>query len=360
MNARDAESLYSRCSYFFGHPPQRAKARLLEAADGLHDERPDRYGTGELLERVEKRVADLLGKESAVFMPGGIMAQQAALRAHADRNRINTVALHPRSHLYESEAGAFEILHPLRGIPIGSRVAMFTIDDLRAVTEPIGTLLMELPDRNLGGTLRPWDELDEIVTWARERGIRVHLDGARLWESAPYYGRSFAEIASLFDTVYVSMYKVLNAIAGAVLAGPAEIVNEARTWQIRHGGRLFQQFPMAITAWQGLERYLPRVPLYVKRAGSIASQLHAFDGVRVVPDPPPTNMMHVYVRGDHERLSEAALAASAETKLWLRSAFQQTAVPGWSMFEIHCSEGSLALDDAVLRATFERLLERLG
>ena len=359
MNARDAETVLSRCTHFFGHPPQRAKARLLDAAEGLHDERPDRYGIGELLERVEKRVAELLGKESAVFMPSGIMAQQSALRAHAARSRIHTVALHPRSHLYESEAGAFELLHPLRGIPVGSRVAMFTIDDLRNVTEPIGTLLVEVPDRNLGGTLRPWDELDHIVTWARERDIRLHLDGARLWESAPYYGRSFSEIAALFDTVYVSMYKVLNAIAGAVLAGPAEIINEARTWQIRHGGRLISQFPMAVTAWQGLERYLPRIPLYVKRAASIASVLRAYDRVRIAPDQPPTNMMHVYVQGDHERLSEAALAASAETGLWLTSAWQQTAVPGWSMFEINCSEGALALDDAVLRTTFERLLERL-
>ena len=94
-----------------------------------------------------------------------------------------------------------------------------TLDDLKAVQAPIGILLIELPQREIGGMLPSWDNLTEIVAYARECGMFLHLDGARLWESQPFYDRSYAEICDLFDTVYVSFYKVLNGISSAMLLG---------------------------------------------------------------------------------------------------------------------------------------------
>lgn len=341
----------------FGHLPRTAKERLLEIAAGLMDEAPDRYGAGELVERLEHRVAELLGKEATVFMPSGVMAQQAALRVHAEQSGNRLVALHPRSHLLESESNAFEVLHGLRGVALGAATQMSSAADVRALDEPVGTLLLELPDRNLGGTLRPWDDLCALLEAARERGMRIHLDGARLWECSPFYQRPYAEIARSFDTVYVSMYKVLNGLAGAVLAGPAEIITQARVWQIRHGGRLVTQFPMLASAWQGLDAYLPRIPLYVDRAARIAQVFREFKGVRVVPSSPPTNMMHVYLDGDRERLESALLGAAASTGLKLAGSLRPTPVDGWSMFEVHCSEGALLVDDALIRRCVTQVLE---
>ncbi|MDQ2681052.1 MAG: beta-eliminating lyase-related protein [Candidatus Eremiobacteraeota bacterium] len=351
----DRADVLAGCTRFFGTPPRSMKARLLEIAEELNNvERPDLYGGGELLESFESEMARLLGKEAAVFMPSGTMAQQIALRIHADHIENRNVAMHPQSHLFVSEANAFQTLHPLHGIPVGDRSRLFTLTDLEAVRERIGSLLIELPERNIGGALRRWSELKAMTDWARSRGIALQMDGARLWESQPYYDRPLAEIAGLFDSVYVSFYKVLGAIAGAALAGPKSLIDEARVWQQRHGGRLVAQYPMILSARSGLRRYLHRIPLYCKRAREIAAILDAMDGVDITPNPPPTNMFHGYVRGEMSLLEQAALRVSQGSSVWLIGRFQTTENPAMQMFELTCGEGSLSITDSEVQDLFSR------
>ncbi|MDP9019104.1 MAG: beta-eliminating lyase-related protein, partial [Candidatus Eremiobacteraeota bacterium] len=281
----------SACTRTFGHLPQTARERLLEIARSAGvNERPDRYGGGAMLEEFEVQIASLLGKEAAVFMPSGTMAQQIALRLHADASGNRRVGLHPQSHLVVSEEDAYERLSGLHGTLLGQRHRLYTIADLDALKELPGSLLIELPERNIGGILRPWEDLVDIVQWARTRKIALHMDGARLWESQPFYGRSHAEIAALFDTVYVSFYKGLNGLAGAALAGPKAHVDAARLWQQRHGGRLVQLYPYVLSAREGLARYLPRMEAYRERAVQIATVLSEFERITVTPNPPHTNM----------------------------------------------------------------------
>ena len=346
------------CTRFFGHPSKNARARLLEIADvAAPDEYPDRYGGGELLESFEREIAALLGKEDAVFMPSGTMAQQIALRVHTESRGTRNVALHPQSHLIVSENSAMQFVHGLQPIPVGDRNALFSVRDLEAIADPLAALLLELPERNIGGALRPWEQLAEICEWANGRGIALHLDGARLWESQPFYGKSAAELAAPFDTVYVSFYKILNAVAGAALAGPKDVIAQARAWQWRHGGRLVQQYPMILSARDGLQRYLSRIPLYCERAKTLAGVFASFPDVAVTPSPPHTNMMHVFVRGDRSRLEQAALRVSQESRVWMPAGWSQTQVPGVQMFELSCGEGSLEIADDEVRELFGRLLD---
>lgn len=118
-------------------------------------------------------------------------------------------------------------------------------------------LVVELPQRGLGGQLPPWDAQ---VAWARERGAAAHLDGACLWEAAAGYGRTLAEVAALFDTTNVSFYKGLGALPGCCLAGPADVVAEVREWRQRMGGTLFGLWPGAASALSCLRRRLPLMP----------------------------------------------------------------------------------------------------
>lgn len=321
------------------------------------DEYPDRYGTGNLLESFEREIADLLGKESAVFMLSGTMAQQIALRVHCDPRALNTVALHPQSHLLVSENDAVHRLQGLHTIPVGDRNRLYTLEDLQSVRERIGAVLLELPERNIGGALRPWSEVEGIAAWVRKNNVALHLDGARLWESQPFYSMPLSAMADPFDTVYVSFYKILGAMAGAALAGPKNVIDEARGWQWRYGGRLVQQFPFIVSARQGLRRYLPSVPKYCARARDIAAILSQYADVEVTPDPPQTNMMHVYVRGSQERLQQAALQISHETGVFMPAAWNSTAMPQWTMFELSCGEGSLTISDNEVRELFGRLFE---
>ena len=154
-----------------------------------------------------------------MYVPSGVMAQQAVLRVHADARGRRTVVFHPMCHLEQHEEQAHQRLHGLIGRPAGGRDRLITLADLTAIAEAPAALLLELPQRDLGGQQPEWDDLVAQVGWARERGAAAHLDGARLWESAAGYEKSPAEISALFDTVYVSFYKGIGALAGCCVPG---------------------------------------------------------------------------------------------------------------------------------------------
>src|SRR5437899_1604422 len=121
------------------------------------------------------------------------------------------------------------------------------------------------------------------------RAVRWPLDGARIWGTSPYLGHELTEIAALADTVYVSFYKTLGGISGAALAGPADLIAQARAWRHRYGGMLYQQWPAALAALAGLDAVLPRIPGYVRHARTVAEALAGVPGARVHPEPPHTH-----------------------------------------------------------------------
>jgi threonine aldolase len=184
------------------------------------------------------------------------------------------------------------------------------------------------------------------------------MDGARLWEVAAYYGRSYAEIASLFDSVYVSFYKGVGAITGAALAGPAEFVAEARIWQRRHGGNLLHLWPYVLSARIALRERLPRFASYHAKAVEIAAALAQVDGVILKPDPPQTHMAHVYLRGESEALLDASAELAREQGLALFTWLRPAPIPGYAMFELNIGDGALELTGDEVAGHFARVLQR--
>ncbi len=246
------EELRGGCTRFLAGHGRRSPAEVLaEVHEVLGEVESDRYGTGGVVAELEAEVAGLLGKPAAVVMPSGTMAQQIALRVHADRTGRRTVLWHPTCHLALWEDQAAERLHGLHGRPVGTPTELITVDDLDGVAEYAAVLLLELPQREIGGRLPDWDDLVAQTELARSHGTATHLDGARLLESLPFYQRDAAEVASLFDSVYLSLYKGLGGVAGCVLAGEEQLVAEAREWRHRHGGTLFGLWPYAAAGLRG-------------------------------------------------------------------------------------------------------------
>jgi len=241
---------------------------------------------------------------------------------------------------------------------VGSPYRLMMLDDLKKVSEPLAALLLELPQREIGGQLPTWDELTAMVDWARERHIALHLDGARLWECQPFYQRSYAEIAGLFDSVYVSFYKILGGITGAMLLGPEDIIAEARIWQRRHGGNLVRMFPFVLSAKHGLETRFNRMEQYHTKAIEIAAVLAAFPQIEIVPNPPHTNMLHVFIRGDADRLEQAALDIAREQKVWLINNFMPSQIPAYHKFELTVGDGALEFSGEEIKLLFETLLKQ--
>ena len=335
------------------------RARLESLAEAVDErERADRYGEGERLERLERRTADLLGKEASVFMPSGTMAQQIAMRIWCDRRGSRTIAFHPTCHLELHEEKGYERLHGLHATLVGDPNGLVALADLERLREPVAALLLELPQREIGGRLPEWDDLVAQTAWARGHDVALHLDGARLWEAQPYYDRPHAEIAGLFDSVYVSFYKGLGGMAGAVLAGDAELVAEARVWQRRHGGTLVTMFPYVIAAETALDERLERMPAYLDHARDLAAALATVDGLEIVPDPPQTPLFHVHLVGGHDALADAALSVAEERKVLLFADPSSTDSPRRQRHEVMVGEVTLALSPEEVRDLYAEILAR--
>jgi len=306
------------CSNWLNGDGPRPVASLL--ATIAENTEPDRYGDGGVVTELEHEVASLLAKPAALFFPTGTMAQQTTLRVLADRTPSRNIAFHPMCHLVQHEEGAFERLHGLNAVPVGSHFDPMTVKDLANVRDPLAALLIELPQRDLGGVLPAWSELEAQVAWARERGAFVHLDGARLWEAAPFYARSAkkspADIAGLFDTVYVSFYKGLGGLAGCCVAGETDVIEELSQWRIRHGGRMFMMWPYAASALSVLRSRPQDMPGYWRRAQAIARGLRGVLDVEVLPEQVRSPMMHLRLSIDIKCFEHNVRRLAREQDLW--------------------------------------------
>src|SRR6266516_4833782 len=354
LSPAEQAALRDRCSVFLaGHGPVTAADLLAGIPAGTAT---DHYGEGGVVAELETEIAGLLGKSAAVFLPSGTMAQQSVLRVHADRRQRKTVIFHPMCHLDRHEGQAYQRLHGLTGRPAGGLDRLLTVGDLRSIAEPAAALLIELPQRDLGGQQPDWDDLQAQVAWARGRGAAAHLDGARLWESAAGYAKPPAEIAALFDTVYVSFYKGIGALPGCCVAGPADILAEVREWRQRMGGTLFGLWPNAASALTCLRRRLPLMPAYLRHARASGAALADAIGVRVVPDPPQVPMMHLLLNTTQDRFTAAARHLAAEQGIWAWPKAMPTIDPGIQRVELSVGDATCALEPDRVRDIIAALI----
>ena len=313
-------TLAAQCDRFLGGDGPRSASSLLQQIPP--DTALDVYGDGGVVEELEGHVAQLLGKERALFLPTGIMTQQATLRVLTDRRHNPRVAFHPLCHLRTHEENAFERLHGLHEVLAGSRFAPLdpvSVETLNEIKEPLGALLLELPQRDIGGYLPTWRELESQVAWARERGVALHLDGARLWEAAPYYAatakKGLADISALFDTVYVSFYKGLGGISGSCVAGDADVIDEVSLWRTRHGGRPYMLWPYAASALSVLRTRPGDMAGYYRRARALAKRLREVEGVEVLPDDVRSPLMHLRFRATKSEMESRVRRIASEQRV---------------------------------------------
>ena len=357
------QALRKRCAVIvpgFETPDPAGEFRRLADWCERHGVAHDTYGKGALVEDFERKVAALLGKPAAAFMPSGVMAQQCALRIWTERKRLDRFAMHPTCHLANHEEQAYAALMGWHGVPVGDRLHPLLAADLEAVAQPLACLIVELPIREAGGQLPAWNELEALKAAARARGIALHMDGARLWESAPFYERPHAEIAAGFDSVYVSLYKGVGAPAGAMLAGDAAFVDEARLWRKRMGGTLYHMSPMVAAAAMRFDERLALMPALHRRARAFAQALGGRSGLRVNPALPHTNMLHLHLAAHADAVLDARDRLAEDSGWWLFDGVRATEVPGWSVTEITVGDRLLAVDDAQLMPAFDRLCAGAG
>lgn len=325
QNKKSLNESYSKTAYpLIGHGARTAEV-LLEAFDDVDGGKSaDMYGRGAIIEDFQSRMAEALGKEAAVFFPSGTMAQQIALRIWCDEAGLKKVAYHPLCHLEIHEEDGLKELHHIEPILLADKDRLITLEDVQRLDERISCLLLELPQREIGGQLPDYGELEAISAFCRANGIKLHLDGARLFEITPYYGKSAAEICALFDSVYVSFYKGIGGIAGAILAGNAEFTAKSKIWKRRHGGDLVSLYPYIVSSDYYYKLRIGRMKQYYEEAKELAMLFNQCEGIQTRPEFPVSNMFHVHFRMSMERLEPLLVDVLDETGVGLVSYLRET------------------------------------
>jgi threonine aldolase len=301
----------------------REYATLLNRLCQSKDVSDDNYLLGGEVEEFEKHWAQLLGKETAVFMPSGTLANQLALRVLAGGKR--RVIVPEMSHIYNDTGDACQTLSGLTLLPLAAGKATFTRAEVEAVltrtaggrvATEVGAIAIESPIRRLSGQMFDWDEAKRISALARDRGIGMHLDGARLFIASAYTGISPAEYSAAFDTVYVSLWKYFNCGIGAILAGPKRVLDGMFHVRRMFGGNLATGWNAALVARHYMDGFDGRLKAAVEVSEAFYSAMARHPRVRIERVPNGTNLTRVTFNGANaadvaKRLGERGIAMSA-------------------------------------------------
>jgi threonine aldolase len=277
---------------------------------------PDSYSLGGVVEELETQCARILGKERAIFMPTGTLANHMAVRALAGGS--SRVIVQEPSHFYQDEGDCAQTLSNLTLMPLAPGRATFTADEVQRlldqtnggrVVSRVSVIAVETPVRRKQGEYFDAGELAKVIAIAKREGIRLHLDGARLFLQAAYTGDRVADYAQPFDTVYVSLYKYFNAASGAILAGPRDVIDGMYHGRRMFGGGLNTVWPFALVALHHLDGFGERYSRAVAISEEWIRGLQRHEAFVVERIPSGTNLFRLRVRGTDPAAFQKRLAA---------------------------------------------------
>ena len=257
----------------------------------------DVFGEDPTVNRLEEYVAELLGKEAALYAPSGTMCNQIGV--FVNTNRGDEVLLHEGAHIFNYEAGAPALLSGVQAKPLPGEGGVISPEALRSAVRPENVhfprprlLCLENTHNTAGGKVFPLEDFAEVAAAAKEVGLRVHLDGARLFNAQAATGIPAHEWCGHADTVSVCSSKGLGAPVGSLLAGSGEAITEARRARKAFGGGMRQAGVIAAGSLYAFEHHIDRLPEDHERAKKLAAGLRDA-GYKV--DPPDTNIVVVEV-----------------------------------------------------------------
>lgn len=296
----------------------------------------DSFSRDGVVTELEKRVAESFGKEYAVWLPTGTLANHMAVRLLAGNRR--RVLVQAESHLYNDCGDCVQTLSNLNMVPLAPGKATFTLDEVQEmahrgdggrVAVPIGAIQIETPVRRQQGEHFDLKELKKISAWAKEHKVGMHLDGARIYLEAGHTKVPVREYAALFDTVYVSMYKYFNAASGAILAGPRALLENVYHPRRMFGGGLHEVWPFAAVALHYFDGFDQRYRRAVDTAETVIATLAKDGNFEIERIPRGTNIFRLRLRGVNglvyqQRLLLAGVTAAEPVNEWFTLRVNET------------------------------------
>lgn len=291
-------------------------AAVLAEVIGSRGITADNYSNGGLIAEIEQAFAARLGKQAAMFVPTGTLANQLALRMLAGNDR--RVLVQADSHIACDSGDAATTLSGLNLVPLAAGGTALELAEVQRAVElaaggrvpmKVGVIAIENPIRRRDHTMVDAVELERICRYAREQGIRLHLDGARLFNLPQHSGRTVREHAALFDTVYVSLWKHFNGAAGAILAGDAAFIDGLFHVRRMFGGSLPQAWPQVAPVLRYLDDYEAQYARAWQTAEVLLERLRADGRFAISRLPNGTCRFMLRVPGHDAGALKAGLAA---------------------------------------------------
>jgi threonine aldolase len=331
-------------------PTPRMRHAMMEAEVG-----DDVYGEDPTVNRLERRAAEIAGKEAALFVPTGTMGNTIAVKLHTEPGQ--EVICDSRSHVldYELAMVAWFSSCVVRAIPTANGILSW--DEVRRAIRPLGphwapTGLIEIENTHnmAGGTVYPLSAIREICDGAHERGLKVHMDGARVFNAAAAMGVPMAEIVAPVDTVMFCLSKALGAPVGSMLAGPAALIAKGRLYRKRLGGGMRQAGILAAAGLIALEETPGKLAEDHCNAKFLAEGLSRIAGIAVDPARVATNIVVFDVGGT--RLAGAEISARLKQRGVLINPINDRlmrAVTHYDVDRAQCAAALEAMADAVVQ-----------
>jgi len=270
-------------------PGMRAAMAAAEVGDDVWHEDPT-------VNRLEERVAKLLGKEACVYVPSGTMSNQIAVRAHTQPG--DEMICDASCHVLNYEAGGPAVLSGVTAKPLPGDYGILDVTQFEGQIRPdnehaVRTRLVCLENTHNrgGGKVYPLEKIQAISAWARRNNLAMHLDGARLWNAVVATGIPAATWAAEFDTVSVCFSKGLGAPVGSALSGPRDLIARARRSRKLFGGGMRQAGVLAAAVIYALDNHVERLAEDHHNARVIAAAIRDVPGLRLTPPEVDTNII---------------------------------------------------------------------
>ncbi len=291
-------------------PTRAMREAMMDAEVG-----DEQSGSDPTINALNERMAALLGKEAAVFMPSGTMCNEVAILAQCRAG--DEILAHHTAHILTAEGGAPWALAGVQVTGLAGEAGIFGVEALEAAERPRNRnsppqrmVAVEQTANLGGGAVWPVETLDEVAEWAHARGMATHMDGARLMNAVVASGIPAVEMAAGYDTVWLDFTKGLGAPLGAVLAGSSAFIDEAWRWKQRIGGALRQGGLCAAGCLYALDHHVDRLADDHLNARVLARELSQTPGLSVaVPD---TNLVYVDTSASGLTADDVARRARAE------------------------------------------------